>query len=404
MKKKIQTRLVIFNENFWDKGLIYTQNILPLKIAAKNSCYYSIEIIAFISFLDFFIFWRKIYAFKKEQKKESIGVRIFPTLYLPSKFFYPKWFVLPFLLFNLFLYIIVLRISDVFVNEKLYYNLRSYQIALAFNLFYGNKHRIIFDSRTDMINEMVAIGIWRRNSISYNLWRYFEKRILTKSYKTIFISYPMKDDILNQCGLDDDENKFWVYNNQADFNRFSASEVKKNNIFLYTGSLGNWNNLRNYLIFFKKINGFIQDSELYIVTNTKPSKYESILNGTEFDSIRKKITVFKNPSYEKIPIIYSKCSYGLQLMSHKDSRTGVKFVEYVAAGLIPIVNENVRGAANFIKIHSVGFIVDNRYDNIDTTFCINLLNKKNSNFNISHNIKELLDVNVSYKLLYKIFN
>lgn len=38
MRKKI--RLMIFNEIFWDKGLIYSQNILPLmKLKQKNENY-----------------------------------------------------------------------------------------------------------------------------------------------------------------------------------------------------------------------------------------------------------------------------------------------------------------------------------------------------------------------------
>ena len=52
--KKIN--LVVFNEPYWDKGLIYTQNILPLLQLVKIG-EYSLDIVSFTSLP--FLFKRK---------------------------------------------------------------------------------------------------------------------------------------------------------------------------------------------------------------------------------------------------------------------------------------------------------------------------------------------------------
>lgn len=44
--KKI--RLVVFNEPYWDKGLIYSQNILPLLQLVKTK-EYSLDVLSFTS-------------------------------------------------------------------------------------------------------------------------------------------------------------------------------------------------------------------------------------------------------------------------------------------------------------------------------------------------------------------
>ncbi|MDZ7724270.1 MAG: glycosyltransferase [candidate division KSB1 bacterium] len=255
-----------------------------------------------------------------------------------------------------------------------------------------------------MINELVLIGIWKKNSISERLWKYFEKVTINRSNKVLFISNTMKKDFLNRSGLDDNKDRYIVYYNKVDFNHFEPiNKAHKQFTFLYSGSLGHWNNLYTYLSFFKRICNIHNDSVLYIVTSTRPSKYTGVLNSSEFMDIRNKIKLFTNVNYEDLPGIYSECNYGLQLMNKSDSRLGVKFVEYIATGLIPIVNENVKGAVEFIKIYSTGLVIKNDFDEIDEAFIDSLLDIRASfPDNISY-IRQLIDANSSASELSKIF-
>ena len=74
-------------------------------------------------------------------------------------------------------------------------------------------------------------------------------------------------------------------------------------------------------------------------------------------------------------------------MNKKDTRVGVKFIEYVAAGIIPIVHENVQGAAKLVEKFNIGFVFnDEDYKNSDS---------------FSNRIKEIKCPNISdskYKL------
>jgi len=59
----------------------------------------------------------------------------------------------------------------------------------------------------------------------------------------------------------------------------------------------------------------------------------------------------------------SDCVVGMQIMSRPDDRLSIKFVEYLAAGLPVIVSENVRGAADIVKRHEVGFVLNDDFSN-----------------------------------------
>lgn len=404
MKNNKVIRLTIFNECFWEKGLIYSQNIEPINKFIRNTGGISFEIIAFISLLDIIRFRKQIKKFKQEQVNLIKKIRIFPTLYLPSRLFYPRWFLMPFLFFNLFIYIIALYITDTISKRIVFYNLRSYQVSIIFTLLYKKKESLIFDPRSDMINEMISIKTWKKNSLSHKVWKASEKYILLHTNKTIFISDVMKMDILKRNTLPDNKNKYYTYYNQVDFKRFAPNNNKGENIFLYTGSLGNWNSIETYLSFFKKVLLYMEDSVLYIVTNSRSYKYEPILFSENFKSIQERVVIIKNPKFNDLPEIYSKCKYGLQLMSEPDSRLGVKYVEYIASGIIPIVNSNVRGAAEFSKNHSLGIVLDNNFNNIDKNICDKIGELKFTNLQIEKNkIKNLLDVNYSNYILKNIY-
>ncbi len=115
------------------------------------------------------------------------------------------------------------------------------------------------------------------------------------------------------------------------------------------------------------------------------------------------VTFFHDVAYENLPAVYSKAGFGPQLMTSRDSRLGVKFVEYLSAGIIPIVNENVIGAAQFCRDYQVGVVIDNNMDCIDEKFCSKLLEKKGYGFSKYNQLKQLLDTTESTNVLEKVF-
>jgi glycosyltransferase involved in cell wall biosynthesis len=397
-------RIAIFNESFWNKGLIESQNLQPLKILAKKDKRYQIEVTAFISLLEIIRSWKLILRYIEQQRSEGVIFKVFPILYLPSRLFYPRWFMLPTLLLNTFPYILYLLIVDRKTKHKVYYNLRSYEIALCFSLLYRYPDRLVFDPRTDMILEQVTIGTWKEKSISYKIWRILECYIITHTCKTLFISEPMRDDILDRCSLDHQENKYIVHYNQVDFERFYTQEHTKDISFLYSGTLGHYNDFSFYLKFMKVAIKKWPDAILHVVTNTRPNLFIGELAKPEFKELSKNVKFHLAPKYEEIPKIYSICNYGLQLMRNADSRMGVKYVEYIAAGLTPIVNDKVKGAVQFSRKMKVGIVIEDYSLDHLIKFLAEQIEQNISPAPNWENIRELIDMNLSYGILAQIFD
>ena len=382
-------RLVIFNETYWNKGLIYSQNIQPLfKLSKEIGAEF--EVISFTSLLLFFRKRKQIIKAKKELLKEGISVKNKFVLVYPHRFFFPNRVMIPYLYLNVFLYISSLSWRDRGKNVFLF--LRSYQTALFFNKFYKEKNNLIFDTRTDWLEENVNLGRIKRYSITYNYWHKNLKAIVDTFRKTLCISEVCKNNMCKCLGVS--ETQIDVIYNPIDYDHFNFPKVKHQSVnFLYTGSIGNWNKLENYLDIFKIYNKHNSDSKFFICTATVPSVVNSVLNRQEYDGVRNSIEVYYNVSYDDLPTYYSICDFGFQLMRIPDSRVGVKFVEYVAAGVTPIINNNVQGAVYLANKYKIGVVLP---DNASEGEIITLIEKGKDKIDRSNSeyqaFKELTDI------------
>lgn len=356
--KKI--RLVIFNEEYWSKGLIYTQNILPIKKLCDETNS-QMELYSFTSLPMYVMHHSTIKSFMSEMKDGGISIHNMPVLFYPTRLMTVKWFMLPFFYLNVFLYVKYLLWKDR-KEENVIYNCRSYYTSLAFLKFYKNKNKLIFDPRTDWIEEKVNAGSFNIGSWTYKMWLAFEKDILSRFSKSLFISDVFKDNLLKRHSLAD-ESKFMILYNPINYNHFTVEKKHHDGIvFLYTGSLGKWNRLENYLEFFKKYHSQDSNSRLVICTNSSSTTVNSVMNREEFNNLKQSVEVYYNVSYNDLPIRYSECDFGLQIMSKEDSRVGVKYIEYIAAELTPIVNENVQGATYLARKYNIGIVINGQED------------------------------------------
>lgn len=181
--------------------------------------------------------------------------------------------------------------------------------------------------------------------------------------------------------------------NPIDYKKFCIARANHNDIvFLYTGSIGQWNKIENYLTFFREFNSRNPQSRIIICTTASKSKIDSIIN-TSYRSLIDKISVYFNVVIDELPKYYSQCDFGLQLMTKRDSRVGVKYIEYLAAGLTPIVSENVEGAAEISRKYNLGVIISNS-DSPDDIFR-KIVECKRIDFNSEsyRQIQQLSDLN-----------
>ena len=150
--------LVVFNEPYWDKGLIYSQNILPLLQLVKTGKY-SLDIISFTSLPFFLKCYKEIQKTKEELKEYGVVIKNYPVLFYPTRFMLLRTIFLPFYFLNVYLFIKYLNRKDKKTKDEIFYSIHSYQAALGFLKFYEDKSRIIFDTRTDWIEENINVGI-----------------------------------------------------------------------------------------------------------------------------------------------------------------------------------------------------------------------------------------------------
>lgn len=400
--KKI--RLVVFNEPYWDKGLIYSQNILPLLQLVKTE-EYALDVVSFTSLPFLFKSRRDIQATKDELAEYGVNVMNFPVFFYPTRFMLLKYFLLPFYFLNVFFYIKYLNGKDEKDSSNILYSIRSYQAALGFLKFYKEKNRIIFDTRTDWIEENINVGNFKANSSTVSYWKNAEKEMLLKFKKTLFISDLFRDAVLKRHSIKLDENKYCLVYNPINYKHFhSVQNHDKDNNFLYTGSLGHWNNISIYLDFFLKVADKMPSSKLIVCTGSPIHKIEPTFNLPKYDAIRNRVEIHYSVPYSELPSFYARCTYGLQLMSKKDTRVGVKFIEYIAANLIPIVNTNVMGAAALARKYEIGIVLDDETEEVDSI--VNRLEqiKQNRNNCKLAEFRKITDLNEFANILKPIYS
>lgn len=400
--KKI--RLVVFNEPYWDKGLIYSQNILPLLQLVKTGKY-SLDIISFTSLPFLFKSKTNIQATKNDLKQYGVNVRNFPVLFYPTRFMLLRYFLLPFYFLNVFLYVKFLNYQDEKSDKDIFYNIRSYQAALGFLKFYKNKDRIVFDTRTDWIEENINVGNFKPDGATVKFWRNAEKQMLLKFRKTLFISDLFRDAVLKRHSIKLDDNKYCLVYNPINYKHFhSVQNHDQDNNFLYTGSLGHWNNLSIYLDFFLKVADKMPSSKLIVCTGSPIHKIEPTFNLPKYDAIRNRVEIHYSVPYSELPSFYARCTYGLQLMSKKDTRVGVKFIEYIAANLIPIVNTNVMGAAALARKYEIGIVLDDETEEVDSIVYRLEQIKQNRNNSKLAEFRKITDLNEFANILKPIYS
>lgn len=400
--KKI--RLVVFNEPYWDKGLIYSQNILPLLQLVKTGKY-SLDVISFTSLPFLFKSKTNIQATKNDLKQYGVNVRNFPVLFYPTRFMLLRYFLLPFYFLNVFLYVKFLNHLDDKSDKDIFYNIRSYQAALGFLKFYKNKDRIVFDTRTDWIEENINVGNFKPNGATVRFWRNAEKQMLMKFRKTLFISDLFRDAVLKRHSIKLDENKYCLVYNPINYKHFhSVQNHDQDNNFLYTGSLGHWNNISIYLDFFLKVADKMPSSKLIVCTGSPIHKIEPTFNLPKYDAIRNRVEIHYSVPYSELPSFYARCTYGLQLMSKKDTRVGVKFIEYIAANLIPIVNTNVMGAAALARKYKIGIVLDDETEEVDSIVYRLGQIKQNRNNSKLAEFRKITDLNEFANILKPIYS
>lgn len=233
--------------------------------------------------------------------------------------------------------------------------------------------RVIFDTRSPFPEEGIAAQRWDPESELHHYWKEAEHRNLLISDVSVAIS---ASHARHLSGLEP-SSRIVVIPNNVSVDRFNEAQRfrgpmraricagQSTVVMAYVGSLdGKWNRADSYAKFYKSLDNWSRPHRLlFVVPETDHALTRRILarcglsETVDFSLVGASIT--------DVPKWLSAADMGLQFMDVPDLRIGVKVVEYLAASLPVITNENVVGAAELIFQEEVGFVAQDEREVID---------------------------------------
>ncbi|WP_141431111.1 glycosyltransferase [Bacillus sp. 03113] len=362
---------VIFCESIFD-AILKTQVINLLKQMSKKSNH-RFSIYWFCPIKNYITRRNEIINLTEELSEFNIKLKVVPIVYLT------RWFNVKIVHIPLVYQMLIPLIYFIKKDKIDVFHVRSYPGAIPFTLLKRafNKVNFILDTRSDFVEEN-SLFHWKNNRVTINYWMKKEKKLYETSDKIIAIS----ENFANQK-LADFKSKTYIIpnnvtldNNKLDLEFRNEFRKEKNLVgkivYCYLGSLGNgWNQLETYMKFFKE-NKQLMTNFHFLLLTPKVNKIQNELKN--YDISESNYTVKSVPNNEVVKYL-TVADFGLQFMTHKDSRIGIKVVEYLTAGLPVIVNENVGGAASIINKNSLGIVLNN--ETLPESELTNIINNYN---------------------------
>ena len=233
---------------------------------------------------------------------------------------------------------------------------RSYNSGLLAKILKERKKIIhIFDPRSPFLSEIKSTFAINETAPKYLFWQKAEHDIVSTADATIGIS----EEFCNYLKKFN-EHVLFIPNNVdvpdiKDIHSWTISQKRKS--ICYIGSLGyGWNDVREYIHWMKKIISYKKDVkfEIYVTKICIPVVQKELKSS----GISRESYILDTLPRNKILKTIAGCLAGMQIMSKKDNRLGVKSVDYLAAGIPILCNDNAVGAANLVKKTNFGWNVD----------------------------------------------
>jgi glycosyltransferase involved in cell wall biosynthesis len=227
-------------------------------------------------------------------------------------------------------------------------------------------HRLVFDMRSLWPREHVTIGAWHATDRIHHQWERIERETAVAADAAIGVSPAMVDMIraidprvravhVPIC-VDLDDMRF-----NAEARQRLRAELgwQSNPVIVYQGSLGLMNsNLAEVAEVLAPIARALPEARFLLLTSNRDVDIGAVLAGHGIDLAR---VAVRHPERAALHEWMCAADAGIHAMSpgpDSASRLGVKIVEYLACGLPIIVNPHVGAAAQLVREHGVGVVLD----------------------------------------------
>jgi len=292
-----------------------------------------------------------LYSLKMQMAEKGIPFVPLPFL---SASFPVSWWLLPLVLPQWLIGILFVR---VYHGIKLFH-CRSYHAGLlgaAFKKLF--KIKFLFDPRSPFPEENIQSKRWGEGiSLNYLFWKKVETYLVRNADRLILVSRTLKN---NYQVIPNKKQVLIVPNNYPSI--FESQKIIKNEYvdnykidLVYIGSLGHWNQITPYFKFLSDLKT-IHRTRITLTFCTQRKNHSNIESVAKSFGLKEEVFT-KFIQHQEVVEELSKYTAGIYLMDRKDTRLGVKTVEYMRAGLPVIVSKNIEGAAAVIKSSQMGIV------------------------------------------------
>jgi glycosyltransferase involved in cell wall biosynthesis len=357
----VKIAYVVYNERP-SSGLMRTQVIALLKEIRKRAPDIEIDLLAIWQPWVMRGFGAEIRAMRTELAAAGIRQIDLPWALIPTRHFAYRAPLFPLLRLwlRLLMRLALRRRYDV-VHCRGY--LPSYGAALARGAL---GHRLVFDMRSLWPKEHVTIGAWRTEDAINRQWERLETFTVAAADASIGVSPAMVDEIrkISPLGhavhvpicVDLGEMNFDAAARTA---RRAELGWQTNPVIAYQGSLGLLNsNLVEVAEYLKLVRAALPSARFIVLTANVGADVDGVME--RFGISRQEYAV-RHPARHELAGWLSAADAGIHAMSagpDSATRLGVKIVEYLSCALPIVVNPHVGAAAELVREHGVGVVID----------------------------------------------
>jgi glycosyltransferase involved in cell wall biosynthesis len=356
---------ITFGESLFSP-LVQTQVIQLLTTIATHRSE-TIEWIALISPTDLLFQHEKVRQLRRQLAQSGVLCVPYPMPLLYNRFFLPRFWLLPLLLLPG-----IMALASHFQHQErapAIIHTRSY-VATLLAILTRRKApgaRILFDPRSSFPEEHVTARLWKASAIDFKMWKKLETYIVTHADALVSVSAAHEESY--QDAMCNGKPVSAIIHNTVDVDTFVRIPAERERVrgelgiptdsfvLVYCGSIGRWNSPEEIARYFACIWQAHARSRLLVITSGRTDHLKRALRRAH---VAADICHFVRVPGEEVARYLKSGDAGLQvLLPAADSRTriGVKFAEYMAAGLPVIVNSHA-GASAYVQQYGVGFVVD----------------------------------------------
>ena len=367
---------LIYAEELW-QPLIRRQVIEVLeRISAKSSDMH-IKLVCYYPWYWILKKSKMISAFKHETTSLHYKISFVP---IPYPFPFPAPFLThikdvgwrPFSKMNpimafVFSFVLLPYLFIFYLRGYKVFHCRSYPISLPTLIFSKifSQCKFIFDPRSDFPEENITAGTWKKGSLSFKFWKNAERIFLKYSDMTICISERYRD----HFAKNEAKFSYKIIPNNVDIEKFKIDfdfrnlyrgkhSLHKKLVFGYLGnmSITGWHRpdiYRRVILKFRELK--VPHIFMFIVPTCVNNMLEDDFSKNNISTSE---YIIENPKFDEIPKFLSIMDYGLLYLHKTKIALGTKVAEYLVMGLPIIINENIQSAADLVRKHNCGKIIN----------------------------------------------